>query len=76
MTLKLIANEHNTKEISLEEFLKDVKSNSFYYFHKDTSYKNLKDLIDKLSEMGFNVYFREVKYGLDEGSYMYEMHII
>ena len=76
MTLKLIANEHNTKEISLEEFLKDVKPNSFYYFHKDTSYKNLKDLIDKLSEMGFNVYFREVKYGLDEGSYMYEMHII
>ena len=76
MTLKLIANEHKTKEISMEDFLNSVKSNSFYYFHKDTSYKNLKDLIDKLSEMGYTVYFREVKYGLDEGSYMYEMHII
>jgi len=75
MTLKLIANEHKTKEISMEDFLNSVKSNSFYYFHKDTSYKNLKDLIDKLSEE-YTVYFREVKYGLDEGSYMYEMHII
>jgi hypothetical protein len=76
MTLKLIENDHNAKDISMEEFLKNVKSNSFYYFHKDTSYKNLKDLIDKLTEMGYSVYFREVKYALDEGSYMYEMHIL
>jgi hypothetical protein len=76
MTLKLIENEHKTKEVNMEDFLKSVKSNSFYYFHKDTSYKNLKDLIDKLSEKGFSVYFREVKYGLDEGAYMYEMHIL
>jgi hypothetical protein len=76
MTLKLIENNHIPKEISVEEFLKNVNSNSFYYFHKDTSYKNLKDLIDKLSEMGYSVYFREVKYALDENSYMYELHIL
>jgi len=74
MTLKLIEND-NIKEISLEDFIKNVKSD-FYYFHKDTSYKTLKDLIDRLSEEGYTVYFREVKYGLDEGSYMYEMHVL
>jgi hypothetical protein len=76
MTLKLIENENKTKEISIDEFLKNIKPNSFYYFHKDTSYKNIKDLIDKVSEMGYSVYLREVKYALDEGSYMYELHIL
>jgi hypothetical protein len=76
MTLKLIENNHSVKEISMEEFLNSIKPNSFYYFYRETSYKNLKDLIDKLTEMGYSVYFREVKYGLDAESYMYEMHIL
>ena len=38
--------------------------------------KDLKDLIDKLENDGYSVYFREVKFGLDEGAYMYELHII
>ncbi len=75
MTLKLI--EHNEViEKSYEDFIKDIKKNTFVYFHKDTSYKDLKDLIDKLQDLGYSVYFREVKYGLDENAYMYEMHIL
>jgi len=76
MKLKLLNADNNITEKTFEEFLKDVKHNSFFYFHKDTSYKDLKDLIDKLEEEGYSVYFREVKFGLDEGAYMYELHII
>ncbi|ACM92962.1 conserved hypothetical protein [Nautilia profundicola AmH] len=76
MTLKLISTDNNIIEKTYEEFLKEIKPNSFFYFHKDTSYKDLKDLIDKLENDGYSVYFREVKFGLDEGAYMYELHII
>jgi len=76
MKLKLIGPENEIIEKTYTEFIKEIKPNSFFYFHKDTSYKNLKDLIDKLEKEGYRVYFREVKYALDEGSYMYELHII
>ena len=76
MKLKLIEANNQVIEKDFEEFVKEIKPNKFFYFHKDTSYKDLKDLIDKLEELGYSVYFREVKYALDEGSYMYEMHII
>ncbi len=76
MKLKLVGTNNDVIEKTYEEFLEEIKPNSFFYFHKDTSYKDLKDLIDKLEEKGHSVYFREVKYGLDEGAYMYELHII
>lgn len=33
-------------------------------------------LVDGLEGEGFNVYFREVKYGLAEDEYMYEVHAL
>ena len=76
MKLKLIGADNEIIEKNYEEFVKEIKPNSFFYFHKDTSFKDLKDLIDKLENEGHSVYFREVKFGLDEGAYMYELHII
>ncbi len=76
MKLKLVGADNSVIEKDFKEFLEEIKPNSFFYFHKDTSYKDLKNLIDKLEEEGYSVYFREVKYGLDESAYMYEMHII
>jgi len=76
MILKLVNNDNSVIEKTYEDFIKEIKPNTFFYFSKETSYKDLKDLIDKLEEMGYSVYFREVKYGLDEGSYMYELHIL
>ncbi len=76
MKLKLLNSDNTITEKSFDDFIKEVKSNSFFYFHKDTSYKDLKDLIDKLEEDGYSVHFREVKFALDEGSYIYELHII
>jgi len=76
MKLKLVGPNNEIIEKSFEDFIKEIKPNSFYYFHKDTSYKDIKDLIDKLEEEGHSIYLREVKFGLDEGAYMYELHII
>jgi hypothetical protein len=76
MQLKLVGTNNEIIQKSFEEFKKEIRPNSFFYFHKETSYKDLKDLIDLLEEEGYSVYFREVKYALDEGAYMYEMHII
>jgi hypothetical protein len=33
-------------------------------------------LVEHFEEKEFSVYLREVKYGLDEGDYMYEVHIL
>jgi len=76
MELKLVTSENKTKTISLEKFLEKVKKDSFFYFDKETSYKDLQDLIDLLEKEGHSVYFREVKYTLEDDGYMYEMHII
>ena len=78
MKLELVGkNNQEVKSVELEKFIENVRPDSFYYFNKETSYKTIMDLIDRLKdEKNFSVYFREVKYGLEENDYMYEMHII
>ena len=76
MELKLVTTDNKIKTIDMEKFLEKVQKDSFYYFDKETSYKDLQDLIDELEKKGYSVYFREVKYSLEENGYMYEMHIL
>jgi hypothetical protein len=76
MELKLVTNDNNIKTMDLETFLSKVKKDSFFYFSKETSYKDLQDLIDLIEKDGYSVYFREVKYSLEDDGYMYEMHIL
>jgi len=76
MELKLVTTDNKIKTINLEKFLTKVKKDSFFYFSKETSYKNLQDLIDIVEKEGYSVYFREVKYSLEDDGYMYEMHIL
>lgn len=59
----------------LEEMLEEKKINIFYC-DKDNSHKDMMALLEHFSKKGKQAYFREVKYGLDEGDYMYEMHIL
>ena len=33
-------------------------------------------MIEHFEEKGYSVYMREVKYGLDENEFIYEVHII
>jgi hypothetical protein len=76
MELKLVTTDNKIKTVDAEKFLEKVKRDSFFYFHRDTSYKDLQDLIDMLEKQGYSVYFREVKYSLEDNGYMYEMHIL
>jgi len=76
MELKLVTSENKIKTLDMEKFLENIKKDNFYYFHRETSYKDIQDLIDELEKRGFSVYFREVKYSLEENGYMYEMHIL
>jgi|GEM_PF-5322497 len=64
-------------ETTIEEIVKKGSENDFFYFHRDSSYALLKDLQDRLEEEGFQIgTFREVKFGLDETNYLYELHIL
>ncbi len=59
----------------IEKKLKDEASQIFY-FDRDNSHKDLVDLVEKLEDKDFSVYLKEVKYGLDENDYIYEVHVL
>ena len=78
MKLKLarttLKSKPKTVELSkLEEML---PKKSIFYFDRDNSHKEIMELIKYFEEKGFNVYMREVKYGLNEDEYIYEVHIV
>lgn len=62
--------------IELEKLEEELADQSIFYFDKENSHKELKELIEYFEEKGYSVYMREVKYGLDENEYIYEVHII
>lgn len=49
---------------------------SFFYFDKENSHKQLIALVEYFKKKGLSVYHRVVKYGLDDEDYMYEVHIL
>ena len=71
MTLKA-----KPKTIEVKNIEEELADKSIFYFDKDNSHKDLKELIEYFESKGFSVYMREVKYGLDENEYIYEVHII
>jgi len=64
------------KTIELQKVEEELAEKSIFYFDKENSHKELKELIEHFENKGFSVYMREVKYGLDENEYIYEVHII
>jgi len=70
--------EKENKKITLEEILEELEKNKqkIFYFDQANSHKDLLALVELLEEKGYSVYLREVRYGLDENDYMYEMHIL
>ncbi len=77
----LLAREELTdkpKKITLSKLKEEVKEteNKIYYFDRENSHKNMMSLVDSFENDGYNVYFREVKYGLSDEEYMYEVHIM
>ena len=80
MELLLARNELNEKpkKIKLTKIKEELKElgQKIFYFDKDNSHKDMMSLVDALEDKDFNVYFREVKYGLADDEYMYEVHAL
>ncbi|CAI8210376.1 MAG: HP0268 family nuclease [Sulfurovum sp.] len=78
MELLFARNELNEKpkKVKLEKVKEELAKdqNKMFYFDRDNSHKDMMALVDALEEEGFNVYFREIKYGLADEEYMYEVH--
>ncbi|MFP4332731.1 MAG: HP0268 family nuclease [Campylobacterales bacterium] len=68
----------NPKEVEFSKLLEDVKvsRDSIFYFDKENQHKDMMSLIKKFEKEGFKVYFREVRFGLDENDYIYELHVL
>ena len=78
MKLKLARTSIDTKPkiIEVEKIEEDLEKKSIYYFDKDNSHKELKAMIEHFEAKDFSVYMREVKFGLNDDEYLYEVHIV
>lgn len=47
-----------------------------FYFDRENSHKDLLELQDHFEAKGKSFYMSEVKYGLSDNEYMYQVHII
>lgn len=68
--------ESKPKVIEIDKIEEDLDKKSIFYFDKDNSHKELKALISYFEEKEFSVYMREIKFGLDDDEYLYEVHIV
>ena len=66
------------KKIKVEKIKEDLGENGekIFCFDRDNSHKDMMSLVDTFEEEGYNVYFREIKYGLADEEYMYEVHMV
>ncbi|MFZ9659940.1 MAG: HP0268 family nuclease [Arcobacteraceae bacterium] len=80
MDILLARNEiqEKPKKISLTKIKEELKDSTgkIYYFDRDNSHKNMMALVESLETSGYNVNFREIKYGLGDEEYMYELHAL
>lgn len=80
MKLKLAKNSKGdeSKSLTLSEVgdIVSKEGQKIFYFDQDNSHKNLVSLVERFEEKGLSVYLKEVKFGLDENDYMYEVHIL
>lgn len=80
MKLKL-AKQHTDEEAGsvslkdIENLLKE-KESVILYFDQGNAHKDLLAMQEKFEEKDYGVYLKEVKYGLDESDYIYEVHIL
>ncbi|MDX9814298.1 MAG: HP0268 family nuclease [Sulfurimonas sp.] len=80
MDLKLAREEINLKpkktDVSKLEAVLQKQENAIFYFDKENSHKDLLELQDHFEAQGKSVYLSEIKYGLSDNEYMYQVHII
>jgi hypothetical protein len=80
MQLKLVREEVNgkPKDVTIEKLLEDAKAKRpcIFYFDRTNVHKDLISMVEHIEKAKMSVYLREVKYGLDDNDYMYEVHIV
>ncbi|PRM90092.1 HP0268 family nuclease [Aliarcobacter cryaerophilus] len=80
MELLLARNELNEKpkKVQLEKIKDELKKEvqKILYFDRENSHKDMMALVEALEKEGFNIYFREIKFGLADDEYMYEVHAL
>jgi hypothetical protein len=70
--------EAKPKKFDLEKMEQTVEKESsvIFSFCKDNSHKDLLELQDYFEAKGKSFYMSEVKFGLSDNEYMYQVHII
>jgi len=80
MELKTVRVEPDAKpkktDIKKINELLEKNESIILYFDRDNSHKDLLELQDYYEGEGKSFYMREVKYGLSDSEYMYEVHIL
>ncbi|WP_457595966.1 HP0268 family nuclease [Hydrogenimonas sp.] len=80
MELKAARTELNAKPktIGVDKIEKalEKEGQKIFYFDRENSHKDLMEMVEHFEEKGYSVYFREIRYGLDENDYLYEVHIL
>ncbi|HKM18513.1 MAG TPA: HP0268 family nuclease [Aliarcobacter sp.] len=80
MELLLARNELNEKpkKVQLQKIKDELKKEvqKILYFDRDNSHKDMMALVEALEKEGLNIYFREIKFGLADDEYMYEVHAL
>jgi len=80
MELKLarVNLESKPKKVDLSKIEATVEKDDsvIFYFDKDNSHKDLLSLQDHFEAKGKSFYMSEVKYGLSDNDYMYQVHIM
>ncbi len=64
------------KKVQVSKLIDELKESGekIFYFDKENSHKDMMALVDAFEAEEFNVYFREIRYGLADDEYMYEVH--
>jgi hypothetical protein len=80
MDLKFARTDIDSKpkkaDVAKIEAAVEKEDSVIFYFDRENSHKDLLELQDHFEEKGKSFYMSEVKYGLSDNEYMYQVHII
>ena len=80
MDLKFARTDIDTKpkkvDLAKIESMTDKDDSVIFYFDRENSHKDLLELQDHFEAKGKSFYMSEVKFGLSDSEYMYQVHII
>jgi len=80
MDLKFARTDISSKpkkvELAKIEATVEKEDSVIFYFDRENSHKDLLELQDYIEAKGKSVYMSEVKYGLADNEYMYQVHIL